>query len=157
MEWQPITIELGNNRANNIENKRPSEGLGASPESLHQDFLSDLGHLQEIHNNHQTVMNTNFSNIEKNFESVSGVLSIEAMLDRFDGKVDDKQILLPLHGCELSGIELNTCEINGAHIVKLSVTGINGEELEQRFDLPKGSRLANAIWNDGELQLSLYR
>ncbi len=157
MEWHPITIESGNNKSANMENKRTSEGLSANPESLHRDFLSDLGHLQEIHDNHQTVMDTNFSNVEGNFDRVSGVLSTEAMLDRFDGKIAEGKIMLPLHGCELSGIELNTREINGDSIVKLNVTSIDGLELEHRFDLPKGSSLAHAIWNNGELQLTLSK
>ena len=157
MEWQPINIVLGNNMAGKVENKGPSEGLSASPESLHHDFLSDLGHLQEIHEKHQTVMDTNFSNIEKNFDMVSGVLSTQAMLDRFDGKFDDQKIMLPLHGCELSGIELNTCEINSGTIVQLNITDINGLELKHRFGLPVGSKLAHASWDNGELHLTLSK
>ncbi|MDP6742231.1 MAG: hypothetical protein QF807_00270 [Candidatus Thalassarchaeaceae archaeon] len=157
MEWHPITIEKGEKRDTQVGDKRPSEGLSANPESLHQNFLSNLGHLQEIHDSHQNMMGAQFSSIESNFERVAGVLSTEAMLDRFDGKTDDDHISLPLHGCELSGVQLNICEIAGDSIVKLNVTGRDGAELEQAFSLPAGSRLANATWNAGELHLTLSR
>ena len=157
MEWNLITIETGEKREKQIGDKWPSEGLGANPELLHQNFLPNLGHLQEIHDSHQTMMGAHFSPIESNFDRVAGVLSTEAMLYRFDGKADDYQISLPLHGCELSGVQLNLCEIDGDSIVKLNVTGRDGEELEQAFSLPKGSHLANATWNAGELHLTLTR
>jgi len=155
MEWQPITIETGQKKVDQSGEIRPSEGLCASPESLHQNFLSNLGHLQDIHDSHQNMMGAHFAPIESNFERIAGTISTEAMLNRFDGKSDANHISLPLHGCELSGVKLNICEIDGDSIVKLNVTGRDGKELEQAFNLPKGSHLANATWNAGELHLTL--
>lgn len=157
MEWQPINIDLGKVNKTEVERKLTTEGLSASPEALHQNFLSDLSHLQEIHDSHKNVMDSNFSTIEGNFERIARVISTEAMLDRYDGKSNGNYISLPLHGCELSGIQINTSEFNGHEIVKLNVTSQNSEELEQLFNLPKGSRLASATWDCGELHLNLSR
>nr|MBC8518694.1 hypothetical protein [Euryarchaeota archaeon] len=157
MEWQPITIQVDQEKANNVTDKRFTEGLSASPELLHQNFLSDLGHLQEIHDIHQTTMENQFAPVEANFDRVAGVLSTESMLDKFDGKLSDSNLSFPLHGCELSGIKLSAAELDENSIVKLSVTGRDGDEFEQAFSLPNGSRLATATWVGGELHLSLNR
>ncbi len=157
MEWQPITIEIGQQKNATEPQKRATGGLNTSPEELHQNFLSDLGHLQEIHDSHQTTMTGNFSPVEANFDRLAGVLSTEAMLNRFEGVSENDLISLPLLGCELSGVQLSCGEIDGSSIIKLSVTGRDGSELEQAFALPSGSNLATATWDDGKLYLALNR
>ena len=157
MEWQPITIQVDQHEDNSEPDKRFTEGLSASPESLHQNFLSDLGHLQEIHDIHQTTMESNFAPVEANFDRIAGVLSTETMLEKFDGKSSDEHLSFPLHGCELSGVKLSAAELGDDSIIKLNVIGRDGDEFEQAFSLPSGSRLATATWDGGELHLSLNR
>jgi uncharacterized protein YjbI with pentapeptide repeats len=157
MKWHPITIQDDQHDGNSEPDKRFTEGLSASPELLHQNFLSDLGHLQEIHDIHQTTMESNFSPVEANFDRIAGVLSTESMLEKFDGKSSDDHLSIPLHGCELSGVKLSAAELGDNSIIKLNVTGRDGDEFEQAFSLPSGSRLATATWDGGELHLSLNR
>lgn len=157
MKWHPITIQDGQHEENNAPDKRFTEGLSASPELLHQNFLSDLGHLQEIHDTHQTSMESNFAPVEANFDRIAGVLSTELMLDKFEGKSSDDQLSFPLHGCELSGVKISAGELGENTIVKLSITGRDGDEFEQAFSLPSGSQLATATWDSGELHLRLNR
>jgi hypothetical protein len=157
MEWQPITIEVDQNLAEPTLDNRYTEGLSASPEQLHQHFLSDLGHLQELHDNHQANLSDQFSPVEANFDRIAGVLSTQSMLDRFDGKSNQDHLSFPLHGCELSGVKLSFGELGESAIVKLSVTGRDGDEFEQAFALPSGSKLATATWGGGELHLFLNR
>ena len=75
MKWHPITIQVDQQEGDSEPDKRFTEGLSASPELLHQNFLSDLGHLQEIHDIHQTTMESNFAPVEANFDRIAGVLS----------------------------------------------------------------------------------
>lgn len=155
MEWQPITIQDDQQVDNAVPDKRFTEGLSASPEALHQNFLSDLGHLQEIHDIHQTTMESNFAPVEANFDRIASVLSTETMLEKFDGKSGDGHLSFPLHGCELSGVKISAAELGDDSIIKLNVIGRDGDEFEQAFSLPSGSRLATATWDGGELHLSL--
>ncbi len=157
MEWQPITIQVDREKANKVPDKRFTEGLSAAPELLHQDFLSDLGHLQEIHDTHQTTMENQFAPVEANFDRIAGVLSTESMLNKFGGDLVDDHLSFPLHGCELSGVKLSAAEIDEKSIVKLNVSSRDGAEFEQAFSLPSGSRLATATWVGGELHLDLNR
>jgi len=157
MKWQPITIQVDQTEVNEVTEKRFTEGLSASPELLHQNFLSDLGHLQEIHNIHQTTMESQFAPVEANFDRIAGVLSTESMLNKFEGTSSDGHLSFPLHGCELSGVKLSAAELGENSILKLSVAGRDGDEFEQAFSLPSGSRLATATWDGGELHLLLNR
>lgn len=155
MEWRPITIETSGKLPPVNEDEKSTMGLTASPEKLHQEFLADLGHLQEIHNSHIAAISENFNSVEANFDKTAGVISTTAMLNRFDGVQDESHIALPLHGCELSGVELSMTEIDGSSIVKLNVTSRAGDEIEQAFNLPQGRRLASASWDGGSLHLHL--
>ncbi|MBC8437966.1 MAG: hypothetical protein H8D82_01705 [Euryarchaeota archaeon] len=155
MEWQPITIEKMGEKRDDSPVGPHTEGLSATPELLHQEFLSDLGHLQEIHDSHSHAVHSNFTEVESNFDRVAGVISTQAMLNRFHGQVEGRNIALPLHGCELSGVSLSQTEVEGTPIIKLLATGKDGSSIEQAFTLPKGRTLATASWHGGELHLNL--
>ncbi len=155
LEWKPITIDVGTGHTPAETEEVNLEGLSATPEQLHQGFLADLGNLQEIHDAHVGVVADNFSAVESNFDRVAGAISTTAMLNRFDGRLDEGHISLPLHGCELSGIELSETEVDGSTILKLSLSSRQGDAFEQAFQLPQGSRLATASWQSGELHLHL--
>jgi hypothetical protein len=54
-------------------------------------------------------------------------------------------------------VKLSAAELGENSILKLSVAGRDGDEFEQAFSLPSGSRLATATWDGGELHLLLNR
>jgi hypothetical protein len=155
MEWHQFEVEADENSSTDRVEPVPHTGLSASPELLHDRFLSDLGHLQDIHDNHQSWLGGNFTAVEQNFDASAGVLRTEAMLDRFGGRTEDGALILPLHGCELSGVKVEIGEIEGRTIIKLNLEGREGSELEQAFALPVGSGLESAVFSAGELHLLL--
>ncbi len=155
MDWHRFEVEADEDSSGERVEPIPHTGLSASPEMLHDRFLSDLGHLQDIHDKHQHWLGGNFAAVEQNFDNSAGVLRTEAMLDRFEGRSEDGVLILPLHGCELSGVSVEIGEIEGHTIIKLNLEGREGLELEQAFALPLGSGLESAIWSAGELHLHL--
>ena len=155
MKWHQFEVQEDADPSTERVEPVPATGLSASPEMLHDRFLSDLGHLQDIHDKHRNWLGGNFSTVEQNFDASAGVLRTDAMLDRFGGRSENGAIVLPVHGCELSGVGVEIGEIEGHTIIKLNLEGREGDELEQAFALPIGSSLEAATFTAGELHLHL--
>ena len=132
-------------------------GLVVRPEALHEHFLGELDHLEEAISLHQAVVYEHAKDIEARFEMVAGVLRSDAFLDLFGGREKDGALVIPLHGCELSGVDLSMGEMDGRVVFRLQLAIEGGQHLERLFTLPADCNLADATWAVGELHLNLDR
>ncbi len=133
-----------------------NDGLSSSPQNLHSNFLSDLAHLQEIHDTHQGVIIEQHGDAERHFDMVASALSIDSFLQRFDGTNSDTgDITIPLHGCNLSGVKIEVTDLDQVQICRLTLTGEGFDPLIQTLKLPLGTTLSAATWSAGKLNLSL--
>ena len=160
MNWNTVPIVERESRHPNEsapDIPQATAGLGVTPDTLHNRFMSELDHLEDAMSLHQTVVGEHAGDIESRFDNVAGVLRIDAFLDLLGGSEKDGGLVIPLHGCELSGINLSMGEVNGLAVFRLELATGQGQRMERLFSLPTDCNLANAIWTAGELHLNLDR
>lgn len=160
MDWNAVPIEERDPSHPDTpvpDAPRAPAGLNVTPEALHDRFLGELDHLEAAISLHQELVVEQSGDIEARFEKVAGVLRTGAFLDLFSGSEKDGALVIPLHGCELSGVDLSMGEVDGRVVFRLQLATGRSQRLERLFTLPSDCNLADAIWTAGELHLNLDR
>ena len=160
MDWNTVPIEErdpGHPDTPTPDEPRATAGLDVTPETLHAHFLGEPDHLKDAISLHQTVVVEHARDIESRFEKVAGVLRTDTFLELFGGSEKDGALVIPLHGCEFSGVGLSMGEVDGREVFRLQLATEGSQRLERLFTLPADCNLADAIWTVGELHLNLAR
>ena len=124
MDWNTVPIEErdpGHPDTPTPDEPRATAGLDVTPETLHAHFLGEPDHLKDAISLHQTVVVEHARDIESRFEKVAGVLRTDTFLELFGGSEKDGALVIPLNGCELSGVGLSMGEVDGRELFRLQL------------------------------------
>ena len=86
-------------------------GLSATPSNLHDAFLTDLPHLQEIQNAHASHLATAGEEVEAHFSVLSNLQTADTAIATLGGFREGDSLVLPLQGAiqDRVQLELKNC------------------------------------------------
>lgn len=128
-------------------------GLSATPSNLHEAFLTDLPHLQEIQNAHASHLATAGEEVEAHFSVLSNLQTADTAIATLGGFREGDSLVLPLQGAIQDRVQLEMAMHGDLTALKLQAEGVDGVKLSRTFTLPAGSQLAQAGWRGNSLIL----
>ena len=81
-------------------------GLSATPSNLHDAFLTDLPHLQEIQNAHASHLATAGEEVEAHFSVLSNLQTADTAIATLGGFREGNSLVLPLQGAIQDRVQL---------------------------------------------------
>ena len=81
-------------------------GLSATPSNLHDAFLTDLPHLQEIQNAHASHLATAGEEVEAHFSVLSNLQTADTAIATLGGFREGDSLVLPLQGAIQDRVQL---------------------------------------------------
>ena len=157
MDW--TTIELVSIPENDdaAESTPILAGLSANPSDLHDAFLSDLPHLQEIQIAHAAHLATAGEEAEAHYSTLTSLKTADVAIATLGGFREGNALVLPLQGAIQDRVQLEIGSHGETTILRLQAEGEKGEAFSRTFTLPAGCQLAKAGWRGNNLILELNR
>ena len=134
---------------NEVEIQVVSDGLDASPTELHAAFEISGDHLTEVRDRHTMMLVTSGELPETHMADIVPERRLNWLIEELNGRRHSDGISLPLHGADLSIIDLAKGEIEGSSILKLRI----GDNFVRNFPLPASVDSIKATLEGGILDI----
>ena len=155
MDWTTIELVSIPEDGGEIESTPILAGLSANPSDLHDAFLSDLPHLQEIQIAHATHLATAGEEAEAHYSTLTSLKTADVAIASLGGFREGNALVLPLQGAIQDRVQLEIGSQGETTVLRLQAEGDKGESLSRTFTLPAGCQLAQAGWRGNNLILEL--
>ena len=157
MDWTTIELVSIPEDGSEVECTPILAGLSANPSDLHDAFLSDLPHLQEIQIAHATHLATAGEEAEAHYSTLTSLKTADVAIASLGGFREGDALVLPLQGAIQDRVQLEIGSQGETTVLRLQAEGEKGESLSRTFTLPAGCQLAQAGWRGNNLILELNR
>ena len=155
VDWTNIELVSIPENDDGVESTPILAGLSANPSDLHDAFLSDLPHLQEIQIAHATHLATVGEEAETHYSMLTGVKTAEVAIATLGGFREGNALVLPLQGAIQDRVQLEIGSQGETTVLRLQAESEKGESFSQTFTLPAGCQLGQAGWRGNNLILEL--
>lgn len=135
--------------------KFSNEGLETNAEKLHQKFVNDQQHLNDVRKFHMEIMSEPLTNIQQELDRRMDIYSTHDMLREFKGEINDLGISLPMKINSPNDILFQSRIENETQIVQIVSSNINGG-IFRNFALPEGYEIKQIVSNNGIIEI-LFR
>jgi len=129
-------------------------GLDVGAEQMHEEFLADLPHLDEVRSEHARVVTDISEPIETAKSLARDIQPLEEMLAELGGSLRADKINIPLPSAIPEGLVVERLASEQGELVRLIVPERFGGIMRQ-FTLPEDRALTRAVWSEGELSLDI--
>ncbi len=119
---------------------------------MHEEFLADLPHLEEVRGEHAKVVSEISEPIEAAKSLARDIQPLDEMLAELGGSLSADRISIPLPSVLPEELVVERLANEQGDVVRLIAPERFGGIL-RKFALPEGSALARAVWSEGELSL----
>ena len=119
---------------------------------MHEEFLSDLPHLEEVRGEHAKVVSDVSEPIEAAKSLARDIQPLDEMLAELGGSLSADRISIPLPSTLPEELVVERLANERGDVVRLIAPERFGGIL-RKFALPEGSALTRAVWSEGELSL----
>ena len=119
---------------------------------MHEEFLSDLPHLEEVRGEHAKVVSDVSEPIEAAKSLAREIQPLDEMLAELGGSLSADRISIPLPSVLPEELVVERLANEQGDVVRLIAPERFGGIL-RKFALPEGNALARAVWSEGELSL----
>lgn len=155
MDWTTIELVSIPENDDSVESTPILAGLSANPSDLHDAFLADLPHLQEIQMAHATHIATAGGDAEAHYSTLTSLKTAEVAIATLGGFREGNALVLPLQGAIQDRVQLEIGSHGETTVLRLQAESEKGESLSRTFTLPSGCQLAQAGWRGNNLILEL--
>jgi hypothetical protein len=155
MQWSRVQVEmLGPNGHAPGPLGITTSGLDVGAEQMHEEFLTDLPHLDEVRSEHVRVVSDVSEPIKAAKSLARDIQSLDEMLAELGGSLSADRISIPLPSVIPDGLVLERFASGQGELVRLIAPERFGGILRQ-FALPEDRVLTRAVWSEGELSLEI--
>ena len=119
---------------------------------MHEEFLADLPHLEEVRGEHAKVVSDVSEPIEVAKSLARDIQPLDEMLAELGGSLSADRISIPLPSVLPEELVVERLVNEEGDVVRLIAPERFGGIL-RKFALPEGSALERAVWSEGELSL----
>ena len=131
-----------------------TSGLDVGAEQMHEEFLADLPHLDEVRSEHARVVSDVSEPIETAKSLARDIQSLDEMLAELGGSLSADRISIPLPSAIPDGLVVERLASEQGELVRLIAPERFGGIMRQ-FTLPEDRVLTRAVWSEGELSLEI--
>ncbi len=155
MEWMrlELSIEDDLNKQKSIPDIS-KVGLDVTAEIMHNTFLNNIPHLDEIKISHMTMMSEISDAIEGDKILSRENRSLDLFLSDVGGILDGSKIKVPLATDFPTEIIVETCRNENTNLVRILSPEIFGGMIET-FEIDKNQRISSGKWVNNLLELYL--
>lgn len=155
MEWMrlELSIEDDLNKQKSIPDIS-KVGLDVTAEIMHNTFLNNIPHLDEIKISHTTMMSEISDAIEGDKILSRENRSLDLFLSDVGGILDGSKIKVPLATDFPTEIIVETCRNENTNLVRILSPEIFGGMIET-FEIDKNQRISSGKWVNNLLELYL--
>tara|TARA_Y100000758_G_C15720156_1_gene300613 strand:- start:31 stop:501 length:471 start_codon:yes stop_codon:yes gene_type:complete len=155
MPWSKVQIEmLGPSGHTPDPLGIATSGLDVGAEQMHEEFLADLPHLDEVRSGHARVVSDISEPIETAKSLARDIQPLDEMLAELGGSLSADRISIPLPSVIPDGLVLERFASEQGELVRLIAPERFGGILRQ-FALPEDRVLTRAVWSEGVLSLEI--
>ena len=155
MQWSRIQVELHISSAVSDTRLGVGEsGLDATADQMHDDFIDSIPHLDEVREEHQSVISDLSQAIETSRSVSRDPQPLGEILSELGGTVGEGGITIPLPSALPEKLVIETMTESGGELVRLIAPERFGGII-RHFSLTNGDSITGARWSDGELKLEL--
>ena len=129
-------------------------GLDVGAEQMHEEFLADLPHLDEVRSEHARVVSDVSEPIKTAKSLARDIQSLDEMLAELGGSLSADRISIPLPSAIPDGLVVERLASEQGELVRLIAPERFGGIMRQ-FTLPEDRVLTRAVWSEGELSLEI--
>ena len=155
MEWKRIELLIGDDL--NIQRQVPdisNSGLDVTAEIMHDSFLSNMPHLEEVNISHMSIMSEISDAIESEKVSSRRNKSLDIFLEEVGGILDNSKIKIPLSTNFPSEIIVETNRSMGNNLVRIISPEVFGGMIET-FAIGENQEISNGKWINDFLELQI--
>ena len=152
MQWSRVQVEMPGLGGHEPSLGVVTPGLDLGAERMHEEFLSDLPHLEEVRGEHAKVVSDVSEPIETAKSLARDIQPLDEMLAELGGSLSADRISIPLPSTLPEELVVERLANEQGDVVRLIAPERFGGIL-RKFALPEGSALARAVWSEGELSL----
>jgi len=155
MEW--TRLELSTEGDTNKQMMMPdisNTGLDITAEIMHNSFLTNIPHLDEIKISHSSMISEISNAIESERISSRENRSLDLFLKDIGGILDKSMIKIPLTTEKPSEIIVETCTHQGVNLVRILSPEIFGGIIET-FEIDEKQQIISGKWINNFLELQL--
>ena len=131
-----------------------TSGLDVGAEQMHEEFLADLPHLDEVRSEHTRVISDVSEPIEMAKSLAREIQPLDEMLAELGGSLSADRISIPLPSAIPDGLVVERLASEQGELVRLIAPERFGGIMRQ-FVLPEERALTRAVWSEGELRLEI--
>ena len=155
MQWSRVQVEmLGPSTHATGRLDLTTSGLDVGAEQMHEEFLADLPHLDEVRSEHTRVISDVSEPIETAKSLARDVQPLDEMLAELGGSLSTDRISIPLPSAIPGDLVVERLASEQGELVRLIAPERFGGIMRQ-FALPDDRGLTRAIWAEGELRLEI--
>ena len=131
-----------------------TSGLDVGAEQMHEEFLADLPHLDEVRSEHTRVISDVSEPIEMAKSLAREIQPLDEMLAELGGSLSADRISIPLPSAIPDSLVVERLASERGELVRLIAPERFGGIMRQ-FVLPEERALTRAVWSEGELRLEI--
>ncbi len=155
MQWSRVQVEM---RGPGAHAPDPlgitTTGLDVGAEQMHEEFLADLPHLDEVRSEHTRVISDVSEPIEMAKSLAREIQPLDEMLAELGGSLSADRISIPLPSAIPDGLVVERLASEQGELLRLIAPERFGGIMRQ-FVLPEERALTRAVWSEGELRLEI--
>ena len=121
---------------------------------MHEEFLADLPHLEDVRGEHARVVSDVSEPIEAAKSLTRDIQPLDEMLAELGGSLSADRIGIPLPSALPEELVIERLANEKGEVIRLIAPERFGGIL-RKFALPEGRALARAVWSEGELSLEI--
>ncbi|MFL2493402.1 MAG: hypothetical protein ACJ0HH_01430 [Candidatus Thalassarchaeum sp.] len=155
MSWSRIRVEMPGSSAETDARLGIGEsGLDATAEQIHGEFMGSIPHLDEVRQEHQSVISDLSNSVEVSKTMSREIQPVGKILSELGGSMGDREITLPLPTALPEDLVVESMTRDGGALVRLMVPERFGG-IVRHFSLADGDSIVGARWSNGKLVLEL--
>jgi hypothetical protein len=155
MQWSRVQVEiLGPSGHAPSPLGIATPGLDVGAEQMHEEFLADLSHLDEVRRGHARVVSDVSEPIETAKSLARDIQPLDEMLAELGGSLSADRISIPLPSAIPDDLVVERLASERGELVRLIAPERFGGIMRQ-FALPEDRVLTRAVWSEGELNLEI--
>ncbi len=131
-----------------------TSGLDVGAEQMHEEFLADLPHLDEVRREHAKVISDVSEPIETAKSLAREIQPLDEMLAELGGSLSADRISIPLPSAIPDSLVVERLASEQGELVRLIAPERFGGIMRQ-FALPEDRAITRAVWSEGELRLEI--
>ena len=155
MQWSRVQVEMIGPSAHATDPLGiTTSGLDVGAEQMHEEFLADLPHLDEVRSEHTRVISDVSEPIEMAKSLAREIQPLDEMLAELGGSLSADRISITLPSAIPDGLVVERLASEQGELVRLIAPERFGGIMRQ-FVLPEERALTRAVWSEGELRLEI--